>query len=53
MWVQETELGDALDLPELRTFIKTAYDLVVAKLPKSRRPEMPGRVAARKRARPT
>jgi predicted DNA-binding protein (MmcQ/YjbR family) len=34
MWVQEQELGESLDRRELQTLIKTAYDLVAAKLPK-------------------
>jgi predicted DNA-binding protein (MmcQ/YjbR family) len=37
MWVQEQELGDVLDRRELETLIRTSYDLVVAKLPKSKR----------------
>lgn len=35
MWVQEQELGEALDRRELETLIKTSYELVFAKLPKS------------------
>ncbi len=38
MWVQETELGETIERRELETLIKTAYELVVAKLPKARRP---------------
>ena len=38
MWVQEQELGEALDRRELTALVKTSYDLVVAKLPKSKRP---------------
>jgi len=38
MWVQEEELGDALDKRELEQLLEQAYDLVVAKLPASRRP---------------
>ena len=38
MWVQEEMLGDALDLAEFERLLKSAYELVVAKLPKSRRP---------------
>src|SRR3954467_5384010 len=38
MWVQEQELGEALDRRELEPLIRTAYELVVAKLPKSKRP---------------
>lgn len=39
MWVQEQELGESIDRRELQALIKTAYDLVVAKLPKSRQPK--------------
>ena len=38
MWVQEQELGETLDRRELEPLIRTSYELVVAKLPKSRRP---------------
>jgi len=38
MWVQERSVGDVLDRRELATLIKTSYELVVAKLPKSKRP---------------
>jgi len=38
MWVQEQALGETLDRRELEALVKTSYDLVVAKLPKSRRP---------------
>ena len=38
MWVQEDVLGQALDRREFERLLKSAYDLVVAKLPKSRRP---------------
>ena len=38
MWVQETELGAALERRELEPLLRSAYDLVVAKLPKSKRP---------------
>src|SRR5439155_535640 len=44
MWVQEQELGVTLDRGELEALVKTSYDLVVAKLPKERRP---GAAAAR------
>ena len=37
MWVLEQELGDVLDRRELESLIKTSYDLVVAKLPRSKR----------------
>lgn len=35
-WVQEVEIGQALERRELEQLIQTSYDLVVAKLPKSR-----------------
>jgi predicted DNA-binding protein (MmcQ/YjbR family) len=38
MWVQERELGETLERRELEPLIKVSYELVVAKLPKSRRP---------------
>jgi predicted DNA-binding protein (MmcQ/YjbR family) len=38
MWVQEQSLGATLTRRELETLVRTSYDLVVAKLPKSRRP---------------
>jgi len=41
MWVQELELGGALDRRELEALVKISYELVVAKLPKSlRAPQM-------------
>jgi predicted DNA-binding protein (MmcQ/YjbR family) len=44
MWVQEQELGATLDRNEFEALVKTSYELVVAKLPKSKRP---GQAAAR------
>jgi predicted DNA-binding protein (MmcQ/YjbR family) len=38
MWVQEQELGETLERRELEPLIKASYELVVAKLPKTRRP---------------
>jgi predicted DNA-binding protein (MmcQ/YjbR family) len=38
MWVQEREIGAALERPELERLIKSSYELVAAKLPKSKRP---------------
>jgi predicted DNA-binding protein (MmcQ/YjbR family) len=37
MWVQEQELGGALDRRELEALVKTSYELVMAKLPNSLR----------------
>ncbi len=34
MWVQEQELGQTLDRPELERLIRSSYDLVRSKLPK-------------------
>lgn len=52
MWVQEQELGETLDRRELVTLVKASYDLVVAKLPKSKRPgtEWGSRAGSQKRA---
>jgi predicted DNA-binding protein (MmcQ/YjbR family) len=38
MWVQEQALGETLERGEFHSLVKTSYELVVAKLPKSRRP---------------
>ena len=38
MWVQESELGSALERRELEPLLRASYDLVVAALPKSKRP---------------
>ena len=51
MWVMEQELGEALDRRELESLVKTSYELVVAKLPKSRRPGAP-QPGKKRRARP-
>ena len=53
MWVQEQELGDVLDRRELEALIRTSYDLVVAKLPKSKRQPEPKKLARKPRARAT
>jgi predicted DNA-binding protein (MmcQ/YjbR family) len=50
MWVQEQELGDVLDRSELEAFVKTSYELVVAKLPASRRPGSTAPIAKPKAA---
>jgi predicted DNA-binding protein (MmcQ/YjbR family) len=47
MWVQEERLGEALDRRDLERLLKTSYELVVARLPKSRQP---GAKTARARA---
>jgi predicted DNA-binding protein (MmcQ/YjbR family) len=59
MWVQEEALGEALDRRERETLLRSAYEIVKAKLPKSkraaiessRRPALPRRTAAPKRRR--
>lgn len=46
VWVQESELGATLERRELEPLLKSAYELVVAKLPRKRRPgAMPARDA--------
>jgi predicted DNA-binding protein (MmcQ/YjbR family) len=52
MWVQEQELGEALDRRELEPLIRTSYELVVARLPKSRQPKSNREATAPKRSRP-
>lgn len=42
MWAQEERLGEALERQELASLLKTSYELVVAKMPKSRRPGASG-----------
>jgi predicted DNA-binding protein (MmcQ/YjbR family) len=42
-WVQETELGETLDLRELAALLRESYDIVASKLPKSRR-DIVGRI---------
>jgi len=38
LWAQEQELGHSLDRRELERLLREAYDIVVAKLPASKRP---------------
>ena len=38
MWAQESEFGTVLERRELETLLRSSYDLVLAKLPKSKRP---------------
>jgi predicted DNA-binding protein (MmcQ/YjbR family) len=52
MWVQEQELGAALDRRELETLVKTSYELVVAKLPKSLRAPQTNAPSKKRSARP-
>ena len=51
MWVQEREAGDVLERRELQELIRTSYELVVATLPKSRRPGA-GEPSRKKKASP-
>jgi predicted DNA-binding protein (MmcQ/YjbR family) len=51
MWVQEQELGEVLDRRELEGLVRASYDLVVAKLPRSKRePPAPEKLERRSRA---
>ncbi len=52
MWVQESELGIALERQELAALMRSAYDLVVAKLPKSRQPGAKPSAKTRRTAKP-
>jgi len=51
MWVQEQSLGETLTRRELEALVRTSYDLVVAKLPKSRRPAATAAPPAQRRRR--
>ena len=58
MWVQEQELGGSLERREFETLVRQSYDLVVAKLPKSKRPGASGSMKrpvkrGRRRRKPT
>jgi len=48
MWVQEQELGDVLDRRELESLVRVSYELVVATLPKSKRPGATPKAIAKK-----
>jgi predicted DNA-binding protein (MmcQ/YjbR family) len=53
MWVQEQALGETLTRGELEALVRTSYELVVARLPKTKRParrEGKKSAAGRKRA---
>jgi predicted DNA-binding protein (MmcQ/YjbR family) len=52
MWVMEQELGSVLRRRELEPLIKTSYQLVVERLPKSRRPGAASRTRQRRRTVP-
>ena len=51
MWVMEQELGEALDRGEFEALVRASYELVVAALPKSKRPGATQTRAASKGAR--
>ena len=38
MWVQESELGTVFERRELESLLRSSYDLILAKLPRSKRP---------------
>src|SRR5262245_5108330 len=38
MWVQERTVGDVLERREIEALVRASYDLVVAKLPRSKQP---------------
>ena len=50
MCVQESELGTALERRELEPLIRSSYDLVLATLPRSKRPGAAPARTAKKRA---
>jgi len=52
MWVQEQQLGEVLDRRELEPLIRASYELVAARLPKSRQPKLKRETTARKKPRP-
>jgi predicted DNA-binding protein (MmcQ/YjbR family) len=49
MWVQEQQLGEVLDRRELEPLIRASYELVAARLPKSRQPKLKRETTARKK----
>jgi predicted DNA-binding protein (MmcQ/YjbR family) len=49
MWVQESELGTVFEQRELEPLIRSSYDLVLATLPKSKRPGAGPAPAVKKR----
>jgi predicted DNA-binding protein (MmcQ/YjbR family) len=49
MWVQEQSLGETLTRRELEALVRSSYDLIVAKLPKSKRPGAAAATPARRR----
>jgi predicted DNA-binding protein (MmcQ/YjbR family) len=51
MWIQEQKLGESLARREFEDLVKTSYELVVAKLPKSQRPGVKAASRAKKRKR--
>jgi predicted DNA-binding protein (MmcQ/YjbR family) len=51
MWIQEQKLGESLARREFEELVKTSYELVVAKLPKSQRPGVWAGAKAKKKKR--
>jgi predicted DNA-binding protein (MmcQ/YjbR family) len=49
MWIQEQKLGESLARREFEQLVKTSYELVVAKLPKSQRPGVRAASKAKKK----
>src|SRR5215510_4746823 len=45
MWVREQTVGEVLTRHEMEELLKTSYDLVVATLPRSKRPGAPVKTA--------
>ncbi|HEY7450705.1 MAG TPA: MmcQ/YjbR family DNA-binding protein [Vicinamibacterales bacterium] len=50
MWVQEQGLGEALERPEVATRLRASYELVAAKLPRSKQPGRPAKAKPKPRA---
>jgi predicted DNA-binding protein (MmcQ/YjbR family) len=51
MWIQQSDLaGEVLDRRELQQLLRKSYDLVVAKLPKLKRPGASAKTPAKTRA---
>jgi predicted DNA-binding protein (MmcQ/YjbR family) len=50
MWVQEQGLGEALERPEVSTRLRASYELVAAKLPRSKQPGRPAKAKPKPRA---
>jgi predicted DNA-binding protein (MmcQ/YjbR family) len=53
LWVQDRSVGEVLDRRELQELLKTSYGLVLAKLPKSKRPGATAAPRSPSRTRPS